>query len=92
MSIISKDLLDEVAAEADRAHEKYGEKSMLYRTDNDSLPVLMEEVGEVAREMNELKIGNEDLIEYRRNQRTELIQVAAMALTWAAKLDGTVDE
>ena len=86
-SIISASLLNEVTAEADRAHDKHGQESMLYGTDEKSLRILMEEVGEVAREMNELALGNRGISEYIANQRTELIQCAAMCLTWAAKLE-----
>lgn len=85
--ILGTDLLADVVDEAARAHTKHGDKSMLYGTDEKSLRILVEEVGEVAREMNELALGNRRPKKYRSNQRTELIQVAAMALTWAAKID-----
>ena len=51
---------------------------------------VVEEVGEVAKEMNELALGNIDHVEYLVNQRKELIQVAAMALTWVGKIDRVV--
>lgn len=54
-------------------------------TDFEALAVLVEEVGEVAHEVNET-IGREVDPEYARRLRTELIQVAAMAIGWAARL------
>ena len=46
------------------------------------LRLLVEEVGEVARELNEADIGNPDPDELY----TELIQTAATAAAWAAAL------
>ena len=45
--------------------------------------ILTEEVGEVAKELNEAAYAALDL----RRLRAELIQVAAMALTWAQAID-----
>ena|ERR1700746_3767546 len=87
MSIISMKILNAVVAEATKAHDKHGLESMLYGPDDKSLRILIEEVGEIAREMNELALGNRTPEEYVTNLGNELIQVAAMAVTWRAKLE-----
>jgi NTP pyrophosphatase (non-canonical NTP hydrolase) len=57
----------------------------------DKLAVLMEEVGEVARELNESYATPNPSPRLRQidggKLRTELIQVAAVALAWAESLD-----
>lgn len=53
--------------------------------DFEALALLVEEVGEVSHEVNET-IGREPDAEYTIRLRTELIQVAAMAIGWAARL------
>lgn len=73
----------EVADERARAHAKHGSRSM------ESLPavalrrlaILLEEVGEVAKEFNDADVENRgvDLPKLR----AELIQVSAMAGAWA---------
>jgi NTP pyrophosphatase (non-canonical NTP hydrolase) len=78
----------EVAAERERAHVKHGRTSMEsspvrgYRR----LAILVEEVGEVAKEFNEAEhrggLDQLDLVLLRK----ELIQVAAMAAAWADRL------
>lgn len=84
----------DVEMERRRAHAKHGETSMesLPITDMTRLSVLMEEVGEVAREFNEatLRTHARQLPQAEREQsvdmaalRKELIQVAAMAGAWA---------
>jgi NTP pyrophosphatase (non-canonical NTP hydrolase) len=77
-----------IQAEAIRAHARHGINSMLYGDDDKSLRILMEEVGEVAREMNELALGNINVDTYNKKLVKELIQVAAMAATWIEKIEG----
>lgn len=75
----------EVQAERERAHAKHGKTSMESLPVNDltRLTVLMEEVGEVAREFNEARHrGSLDFPALRK----ELIQVTAMAGAWADAL------
>lgn len=43
------------------------------------LPILVEEVGEVARDMNEHTIGNVEILDFLEHIQYELVQVAAMA-------------
>jgi NTP pyrophosphatase (non-canonical NTP hydrolase) len=89
---------DEIAAERQRAHAKHGDTSMenLPATDMTRLSVLMEEVGEVAREYNEarhrthrnlLPQGERETAVDLAALRKELIQVAAMAAAWADVLN-----
>lgn len=60
-------------------------KTIAMCNDFEALAVLVEEVGEVSHEVNET-IGREPDAEYSARLRTELIQVAAMAIGWAARL------
>lgn len=79
--VISPAVLAEVAAEAARAHAKHGARSILdpQAPDSARLPVLVEEVGEVARAMLEGADAG--------HLRAELLQVAAVALTWVEAID-----
>jgi len=85
--VLSGLTLSSVQAEAVRAHVLHGRNSMLYRYQSHErrLAILTEEVGEVAKELNEGHINGQlnrsDLVK-------ELIQVAAMALTWVEALEG----
>lgn len=73
----------EVQAERDRAHAKHGEKSMESSpwTSERRLRILVEEVGEVAKELNDADIEGRGVDP--EELRSELIQVAAMAGAWA---------
>lgn len=51
------------------------------------LPVLVEEVGEVARVMCEERHGHIDHTEAAIQLREELVQVAAMTTAWIAAID-----
>ena len=86
-------LLDEVTmaaiqAEATRAYLVHGCKSMFYGTDERKFAILAEEVGEVARELNEAVIHDRPVDKDRLVK--ELIQVAAMAATWVQALEGGI--
>ncbi|MDT3440284.1 MULTISPECIES: hypothetical protein [unclassified Pseudofrankia] len=84
--MISTATVAAVEAEVARAHRKHGERSILNPAMPDAvrLPVLVEEVGEVARAMLE---GADP-----RHLRDELIQVAAVALTWVEALRDRTDQ
>jgi hypothetical protein len=88
--VLSELTLSAVQAEATRAHLRHGDHSMLgvAVTESDRLAILTEEVGEVARELNEDRLGNIPPDEWRDRRVRELIQVAAMALTWVEHLEG----
>lgn len=62
-------------------------KTIAMCDDFEALAVLVEEVGEVAHEVNETigRVFAPDM-KYEERLRTELIQVAAMAIGWAARL------
>jgi NTP pyrophosphatase (non-canonical NTP hydrolase) len=77
------DVWDEVREERARAHAKHGDRSMEASpwTSERRLRILLEELGEVARELNDADI--EDREPDADSLRLELIQVAAMAGAWA---------
>lgn len=86
---------EEIAAERARAHAKHGAASCegLPSLDLNRLAILMEKVGGVAREFNELRAWQEKhpnlnaatwLADYLwTHLRAEVIQVAAVASGWA---------
>lgn len=67
-----------------RAGKFGGTHTMPGGTDDGRLRVLVEEVGEVAKELNEAEIAGVDRTE---NLRHELVQVAAVAIAWVAAID-----
>lgn len=88
---ISPRIWAEVHIERMRAHAKHGANSIEQagRTDPRWLAVIVEEVGEAAAEWNEYRRtahSDEDGAEIRARLRAELIQVAAMAGSWADAL------
>lgn len=89
---LSAHLYLDVHEERVRAHEKHAPTGGTMETrpwdDSAWLPVLLEEVGEVAAELCEHNLGNQDRTKLRAGLRTELVQVAAMACAWIAALDG----
>jgi len=78
------ELWQQITDERRRAHVKHAEHSMegLDKWSGARLPVLVEEVGEVARALNDLALDSAD-----GDLRSELVQVAAMAVAWIAALD-----
>ena len=88
--VLSGLTLSAVQAEATRAYLLHGDHSMLGPgvTEAERLAILTEEVGEVARELNEDRLGNLDGYDWRDRRVRELIQVAAMALSWVEHLEG----
>jgi hypothetical protein len=82
--VLSDLTLSAVQAEATGAHAKHGIYSMLgaHYTEHERLAILVEEVGEVAHELTYDQDGDRDRLV------RELIQVAAMALTWVEHLEG----
>jgi hypothetical protein len=90
ITLILSDLtLSAVQAEATRAYLLHGDHSMLGAavTESDRLAILTEEIGEVARELNEDRLGNLDG-DWKDRRVKELLQVAAMALSWVEALEG----
>lgn len=86
----------DVNGERWRAHMKFqgsaaGSRENAPWDDPKWLPVLLEEVGEVAKELNEAALDPTG--DYRESMRAELVQVAAMACAWISAIDrSTVDE
>jgi hypothetical protein len=80
---LSELTLQAIQAEAARAHVLHGENSMsgAGHTPHARLAILVEEVGEVAHELTYDQGDRDNLVR-------ELIQVAAMAASWAEQLEG----
>lgn len=81
-------IYDEIRDERARAHAKHGDKSMESAPWDDPtgkrLRILLEEVGEIAREFNEADIGGRPVD--AASLRSELVQTATMALAWADRV------
>jgi len=72
--------IEAIQAEMRRAIDKHGiEETPLVQDDAGSLPILVEELGEVAKAMT---YDNGD----RAKLAAELLQTAAMALAWRQRL------
>jgi NTP pyrophosphatase (non-canonical NTP hydrolase) len=83
---------DDVHKERERAHAKHGAKGHSREaaawTDREWLPILMEEVGEVAHELTYDTV----YVDARLALRKELVQVAAMACAWIDRIDAFKDD
>ena len=82
----------EFHSERIRAHEKHCDKpggSMEQKgySDSDWLPVVVEEVGEVAKVLCDHRHGALSDREAREQLRTELVQVGAMVAAWVEAID-----
>ncbi len=86
--VLSELTLAAIQAEATRAHLRHGEHSMLgtAQTDERRLAILTEEVGEVARELNDAAIDGRPAD--RDKLVKELIQAGAMCAAWVEHLEG----
>lgn len=84
---ILEDVLDELARARRLQREGKFPKTIMMCDDYEALSVLVEEVGEVAHEVNE-GIGRQPDPERQKRLRKELVEVAAMAFGWILKLDG----
>jgi NTP pyrophosphatase (non-canonical NTP hydrolase) len=73
---VPSDLLLELVEERRRQDELWGEQN---HTPHEWLAILMEEVGEIAKDVAEGRVAG--------NYRTELIQVAAVAMAAVESLD-----
>ncbi len=51
------------------------------------LPILTEELGEVAKEICENNLGNTSWPDFKPLIRTELVQLGAMTVAWIAAID-----
>ena len=88
--VLSGLTLDAVQAEATRAHQRHGRHSMLgdANSETDRLAILTQKVGEVARELNDYRLGNLADDDWKARRVKELIQVAAAAISWVEHLEG----
>jgi hypothetical protein len=93
-AVLSELTLAAVQAEATRAHLRHGACSMLAPTytSGQRLAILVEEVGEVAHELT-YDAGGPGVGEGREGELVkELVQVAAMALSWVEAIEGDWSE
>lgn len=82
--------IDDVVRERIRALAKHGRRGSVEWLPWDStrwLPILTEELGEVARHLCEMNLSSALRQEHMDGMREELIQLAAMAVAWAHALD-----
>lgn len=79
----------DVWAELARQVKKHGDDSCPNLPANDPrwLPILVEEVGEVATEVANLDPGHEPV-----DLRKELVQVAAVTIAWIAAIDREAEQ
>lgn len=79
----------DVHIERIRAHAKHGNNSIEHKDFEDAawLPILLEELGEVSRELNEARHGNRSDSNQLTMLKAELIQLAAMTCAWIAAID-----
>lgn len=81
-------LAEEITQGRVRAHAKHGAGSIESQDSSDRLlAILSEEVGEVARAMNEYALGNTTQEEADQAIRAELLDVLTVASAWVAKFD-----
>lgn len=81
-------IYDDIDRERQRAHAKHGASSIEGRPSADPgrLAILVEEVGEVARNLNDRRHNGTTDADIAA-LRAELIQVAAMAVGWISSID-----
>ena len=84
-----QDIVADIAAEHIRQREKHGDESCqdLPAGHRAWLPILVEEVGEVATEVANLDPGHEPV-----DLRKELVQVAAVTIAWIAAIDREAEQ
>ena len=82
-------IVRELAAEAMRAHAQHGATSMRSQPWNSHrrVSILAEELGEVARPLNDLDHGKISEADAVHQARGELVQLGAMVVDWIAALD-----
>jgi hypothetical protein len=84
--MIDRTTYSQIEHRAVREHGKRGPQSVLYGSDNKGLRVMLEEIGQLARELNDLEAGGYDESEYIANVSDRLVTVAALAVTWHQKI------
>ena len=79
--------------ERERAHAKHRAHSMEQSGNDDkSLRILVEEVGECAKVLNDTDSGDVSAIDCLPMLREELVQVMAMTWAWIDSIDRTLGE
>jgi hypothetical protein len=96
--VAATNVYNQIHAERVRAHEKHvqhaNSREDAHWTNDEWLPILMEELGEVAHELtydaryeSELRQDDDPVEMRKRRLRAELVQVAAMAAAWIDAID-----
>jgi NTP pyrophosphatase (non-canonical NTP hydrolase) len=77
----TQQIIDAIAQERKRQEEKHGEFSVAgpFKSDAERLVILVEEVGEVARALQDGDAESENL-------RAEIVQCAAVCVAWLESL------
>ena len=75
-----------IERERGRQVEKFGARQYEEISEEACLAVLTEEVGEVARVLNELRLGNVTNAQAARQLEAELIQTATVCVAWLLAL------
>lgn len=77
-----KEIIEAIAKERQRQQDKHGEWSVAspFISDGDRLAILIEEVGEVGKAMQEHDPHSDSL-------RAELVQVAAVCVAWLEAME-----
>jgi hypothetical protein len=89
----TEDVAMEVEAGRMRAHLTHGDRSVESVNDpHRLLAITLEEVGEVAKALNEGALGNTSILETIARTRAELIDVLVCATAWVATIDAAERE
>lgn len=78
----------EIIYARENAHKKHGENSIeCIKSMTLFNSILVEEIGEVSKAMNEFALGNISYQEFLKEIRSELIDTLAVATAWVAMID-----
>lgn len=78
----------EIMIARERAHAKHGDKSIEAGASPERFnSILVEEIGEVSKVINEFALGNINALEFSTQLRAELIDSATVCIAWIASLD-----
>lgn len=98
---------NEIHEERIRAHLKHGGNSLesgnrfyeyddraeyVPRWDEKQNRILVEEIGEISKAMNDFALGSLSREEYEKELRGELVQSMAVLAAWVDKLDGPLPD
>lgn len=85
--MLNERIIQEILDKANNLTHFYSDRSVLYGDDTGALCIIVERVGRVARQMNELALGNLTPEQYSASVRSELVELAAVSLVFADRRD-----